>query len=105
MMKNVLINLPELHIHTLSTTDSQISITAQTKTATASCPQCGVTSHHIHSYYWRKGKDLPISGRITYLCVEVKRFRCLNQACSKRTFVERLDCLPLSTTAAVDWVT
>jgi transposase len=32
---------------------------------------------------------------MTHLYVEVKRFRCLNQACSKSTFVERLDCLPL----------
>ncbi len=95
MMNKDLINLPKLHIQTLSTTDSQISITAQTKTATAPCPQCGVTSHHIHSYYWRKGKDLPTSGRMTHLRVEVKRFRCLNQTCSKRTFVERLYCLPL----------
>jgi transposase len=32
---------------------------------------------------------------MTNLHVEAKRFRCLNQACSKSTFVERLDCLPL----------
>jgi transposase len=93
-MNKALINLPEIHIQSISTTDSQISITAQTKAATAPCPHCGVVSQRIHSYYWRQGKDLPTSGQMTHVYVEAKRFRCLNQACSRSTFVERLDCLP-----------
>jgi hypothetical protein len=40
-------------------------------------------------------QDLPISGQLTQLKVEVRRFRCLNKACSRRIFVERLACLPI----------
>ena len=94
MMNRELINLPELHIQTLTVNNNKVSITAQSKAAAAACPQCGVISHRIHSYYWRKGKDLPISGQLTNLQIEARRFRCMNQDCAKRTFVQRFDCLP-----------
>ncbi len=104
-MNKVLINLPELPIQALSATDSAVSIMAQSKAATAPCPQCGVVSQRIHSYYWRgpqcwpwsavQGKDLPIGGHPASLQLEARRFRCLNEQCPKRTFVERLACLPL----------
>ncbi len=75
--------------------NSQIIITAQFKAAAAACPQCGVISRRIHSYYRRSGKDLPIGGQITNLHLEATRFRCMNDACCKRTFSERTTCLGL----------
>lgn len=95
MMNKILINLPEIHIQAITTHNSQVSITAQSKTAAAPCPQCGVVSQRIHSYYRRRGKDLPLGGQITNLDLEVRRFRCMNETCCKRTFSERTACLPL----------
>jgi transposase len=95
MMNRELINLPDLHIKALTANNNNVTITAQSRAAAAACPQCGVISHRIHSYYWRKSKDLPISGQRTIIRVEARRFRCINGECCKRTFVERLACLPL----------
>ena len=94
-MNRIPINLPELQIQKIETFNNQIIITAHAKAAAANCPQCGVVSHRIHSYYWRKGKDLPISGQLANLSIEAKRFRCTNQECAKRTFVQRFDFLAL----------
>ena len=49
-----------------------------------------MTSTRIHSYHQRRPQDLPISERSVRLVLVVKRFRCLNSDCTKRTFVERV---------------
>jgi len=94
-MNRIPINLPGLQIQKIEVSSNQVSVTAHAKAATATCPQCGVVSRRIHSYYWRKGKDLPISGQPTNLGIEARRFRCMNGDCAKRTFVQRFDFLPL----------
>lgn len=94
-MHRIPINLPELQIQKIENFNKQVSVTAHAKAATATCPKCKVFSHRIHSYYWRKGKDLPMSGQLTTIHVEARRFRCMNGDCTKRTFVQRFDCLPV----------
>lgn len=93
-MNTTLFNLPELLIEKTEIASNKVSLTAYTQYSTANCPQCGALSSRIHSYYHRKGNDLPISGQPTVLQVVARRFRCLNADCPKRTFVERLACLP-----------
>ncbi len=93
-MNTALFNLPELLIEKTEISSNKVSLVAYTQFSTANCPQCGVLSSRIHSYYHRKGNDLPISGQPTVLRVVVRRFRCMNANCYKRTFVERLSCLP-----------
>jgi transposase len=56
----------------------------------ASCPNCRTESHRIHSHYWRCLGDVPCFGRPVVLFVQIRRFRCLNDACPRRTFGERL---------------
>jgi hypothetical protein len=94
-MNRIPLNLQELHIGGVDTTSNEVITRAHSTVLAVSCPDCGVTSSSIHSYYWRKVQDLPISGQLTQLKVEVRRFRCLNKACSRRIFVERLACLPI----------
>jgi hypothetical protein len=95
-MNRIPVNLPELYIRGIDTTTSNgVTMIAHSTVLAVSCPDCGVASRSIHSYYWRQVKDLPISGQSTQLKVEVRRFRCLNKACSRRIFVERLACLPI----------
>lgn len=44
----------------------------------------------MHSYYNRKPADLPVSGGKVNLEIGVRRFRCLNPVCARRTFSEVL---------------
>jgi len=72
-----------------------IHIQAHSITAVASCPSCNHDSDRIHSYYQRTLKDLPIADNLVQLHLIVQRFRCLNQACARKTFAESLTGLAL----------
>lgn len=90
------IPLPELQVQGLDSTDDSIGVTliTQTQVATFPCPQCGTLSKRVHSYYWRKGQDLPISDQSTRLLIRARRFRCLNVDCPRQTFAEPVALLP-----------
>ena len=49
-----------------------------------------LSSQRVHSYYTRKPRDLPIAELVVRLHLRVRRFRCLNPACTRCTFAERL---------------
>jgi transposase len=57
----------------------------------AECPTCGSASWRVHSNYLRKLRDLPSHGRAVMIHVSARRFRCLNVACARKTFAERLE--------------
>lgn len=54
------------------------------------CPDCGLRSRRLHSHYPRVLRDLPWQGRPVTVRVTARRFRCLNSACARKTFSERL---------------
>jgi transposase len=54
------------------------------------CPACGLPSRRLHSRYPRVLRDLPWQGRPATIRVAARRFRCLNPACGRKTFAERL---------------
>ncbi|GMU03750.1 ISL3 family transposase [Corallococcus caeni] len=43
----------------------------------------------MHGSYVRRPADLPAAGRVVQLELRVRRFRCRNPECSRRTFAER----------------
>jgi transposase len=53
------------------------------------CPSCGTVSKRVHSRYWRRATDLPLSGRIVQLVVIARRFRCDAVLCWRQIFTER----------------
>ena len=53
------------------------------------CPVCGTLSTARHGSYQRHPADLPSLGRAVRLDLTVRRLRCLNPSCPRRTF-----CLP-----------
>ena len=71
-------------------TEEKLIICATSQAQQANCPACQQVSHHIHRYYQRCPRDLPISGQAVQWHLRVRRFRCLNTACSKQTFAEPL---------------
>nr|WP_157856559.1 ISL3 family transposase [Streptomyces wedmorensis] len=66
---------------------------AQCTTAGAACPGCGACSTRVHSSYPRFLAAVPSSGRSVVLQLRVRRFRCKNTKCPRRTFVEQIPSL------------
>ena len=59
------------------------------------CPCCGVATRHVHSYYQRQLRDLSVDGEAVRLRLTVKRLRCLNAECHRKTFAESIEPLAL----------
>ena len=55
------------------------------------CPYCAHTSCRLHSRYERSIGDLPCLSFRVSIRLSVRRFRCVNKACPKRTFAERFE--------------
>ena len=87
--------LPGFKIHEIREEQGSIRVQAESLTSTAACPSCQNQSDRIHSYYQRTLKDLPLADHIVQLDLTVRRFRCLNPTCSRKTFVESLGALAL----------
>jgi hypothetical protein len=69
--------------------DSVTTLITVCPTSRASaCPECGVSSHRIHSRYLRRVTDLPMAGREVRLA---RRFRCAAVSCRRRIFTERFN--------------
>ncbi len=83
-------SLPDFEIEQVWCGEASLTITARATKPTAICPSCQQVSHRIHSYYRRSPQDLPISGQTVHLLLQVRRFRCQNRQCPRRTFAERL---------------
>src|SRR5512138_1670514 len=78
-----------LHVDSLVTTDTAISITVTVAAASAVCPTCGQSSTRIHSTYLRHPRDLPWGGHPVQLLLHVRRFFCDTPACPRITFAEQ----------------
>lgn len=68
-----------------------VTVVAGSPRCSAKCPACGSASRRVHSNYTRNIRDLPSHGRTVMIRVAVRRFRCLNVACHRKTFAEPLD--------------
>lgn len=67
-----------------------LTLTVSTVQTVAQCPVCQGATHRIHSRYERTLQDLPcINYRVTLL-LQVQKFFCINAACKRRIFTERL---------------
>jgi hypothetical protein len=72
-------------------TPDHVTVEAGSRPCSAAWPTCGSSSWQVHSQYMRKLRDLPSHGRPVTIRVAARRFRCLNAACTRKTFAERLD--------------
>jgi transposase len=81
-------DLPGCSVEQVSQTEEAIVVTACATTLSASCPDCQQISSQVHSTYIRSPKALPSSGRSIRLHLQVRRFRCANPTCRRKTFAE-----------------
>jgi transposase len=73
--------------------DEIVHLTVRCEGAGASCSKCGTWSEAFHSSYERNLADLPISGRQAVVDLRVRRFRCHQPDCPRKTFVEQVPVL------------
>jgi transposase len=58
------------------------------------CPSCGVLSGRVHQRSRQRLADLPIAGPVDVVLIK-RRFRCAEQLCARKTFVEVTEEVPL----------
>ena len=91
MSKSLLPLIPAcLVVDQILHTPDWVTIVTSPRQQSAPCPTCAIISRRIHSRYQRTLRDLPWQGQPVTLCVQARRFRCLNPACSRQTFAEPL---------------
>ena len=81
----------------LALVDIEVDEVARTVTATAvttaqeaACPLCHQAAFRIHSRSVRRLSDLSCSGRRVRWLIQVRCFRCENEACPRKIFTERV---------------
>lgn len=70
--------------------DRQISMELAANTADSACPLCNKKSRKVHSRYRRHLADLPWADVPVSVSLQVRRFFCPNENCSRVIFCERL---------------
>ncbi|MBC8160750.1 MAG: ISL3 family transposase, partial [Roseiflexaceae bacterium] len=79
-----------LTVFDIHITSQTLIISAHASATRATCPRCGQAASSVHSSYTRSPRDLPVSEYAVRLVLQIRRFRCSNQACPAVTFAERL---------------
>ena len=83
--------LPDgLQLQTIAIGAEGLTIAVTTTAHRARCPTCDQDSARVHRYCDRTLADLPCFGRRVRLRVRARHFYCINPACPRKTFSERL---------------
>jgi transposase len=67
-----------------------LTLTVSSTQTVASCPLCQSSTGRVHSCYERTLRDLPCAHFGLTLLLQVRKFFCINVACKRRIFTERL---------------
>ncbi|WP_126581193.1 transposase family protein [Tengunoibacter tsumagoiensis] len=81
-------DLPGCSIEQVSSTQETIVINLSSTREGATFPNCGKFSSRVHSTYTRSPKTLPSGARPVRLLLQVRRFRCSQPNCQRKTFAE-----------------
>ena len=73
-----------------------LTVEADSTVRQATCPCCSKRSSRLHGHYRRSIADSPCFGMPVTLDVEMRRFKCVNHRCPRRTFSERIDSLAVA---------
>ncbi|BDB29760.1 ISL3 family transposase (plasmid) [Cupriavidus sp. P-10] len=70
-----------------------ITVEACSMVRAARCPGCHRWSHRLHGRYVRRLEERPMLEQRVILAIEVRRFKCTNANCPRRTFSENIHAL------------
>lgn len=79
---------PSLRVVAVASEPERVSVLAVPRSTASFCPACRNRSDSPHGHYERHLADLPWQGRSVCLHVRLRRLRCRNPACPRRTFSE-----------------
>jgi transposase len=79
-----------LHLDAVTLAEQQLIVDLTSARRSARCPDCQRRSRRAHSWFTRLLADVPLGVFAVQLRVHARRFRCLNAACPRQTFRERL---------------
>lgn len=85
----ILLLFPNLTIAETALTETDLCISVQSTEPSAACTKCGAVSKRVHSSYLRHVQDTPIGLFLVWLKIKVRRFRCDNPQCKRKTFAEQ----------------
>ena len=88
---DLLPHLRDLIVEKIDCTLSAVVIRARCWPSQAACPACGTWSSRVHGSYVRQVRDLPLGGRPVLIHLAMRRFVCMNVACTKVTFAGQVD--------------
>lgn len=81
------------HVSSWDDSGSRLVVDAGSIIKSAVCPRCTCSSSRLHGRYRRWVADCPSFGQPVTLAVEIRRFKCVNPGCPRRTFSERVETL------------
>lgn len=79
-----------LQVETVTVVQEHLIIEVASTRRRAMCPNCQRPCQRVHSRFTRQVADLPIACFPVWLRLHGRRFRCLNRACPRQPFRERL---------------
>ena len=78
----------QLMVHYVGETNIHIGMVA-TQTV-GCCPDCQMPTHKVHGFYRRTLADLPICGKAVSLRLQLRKFFCRNDNCTRKIFAQTL---------------
>ena len=81
------------HVVSWDDSGSRLVVEAGSTVQSAVCPRCACGSARSHGRFRRWVADNPCFGQPVTLAIEVRRFKCINPGCPRRTFCERIETL------------
>ncbi|WPV69647.1 ISL3 family transposase [Chitinophaga sp. LS1] len=90
--KNLIFERSEaFNIKSIIQVQNIVYLNVESRLKTAKCPNCQRKSGSIHSYYYRKIKDLPSFGKQVCINLLTRKFYCKNNNCEKKIFSQRFN--------------
>lgn len=75
-------------------TEKEIRIYVKSKSRVGKCAVCGEMSSYYHATYERKIQSVPIRMKTTYLYIKAYKYKCQNEVCSRKVFMEKMALAP-----------
>lgn len=77
-------------LYDCSETEREIIVYMKSKSRNGKCTVCGEMSVSYHGTYERKIQSTPIRLKTTYLSIKAYKYKCLNNDCKQKVFMEKL---------------
>ncbi|MFF2206009.1 ISL3 family transposase [Streptomyces sp. NPDC058145] len=95
MLDIVFPHLEKVLVEQVRVEDGVVRVQARTRDGSLACPDCGVSSVRVHSWYRRCLADAAVGGRPVAIDLSVRRLFCDVASCARRTFVEQVEGLTI----------